>query len=757
MFANSQRQPLVNHLRVVGLVASEMGRIAGLPQETLGQIECAGYGHDLGKGVSWFQDYLVKGTDEETAGGIDKPRHHEVSWAYLASKLPLYDENKRILHAIYWHHARPINERGESFEERDAIMAEVGEADRLRLDNLFAQFKWATGCRIGDPSEDDQPVPPLFMPDGDCQKKSNAEILAIRTCLISADRLVSSLSPETFGKLISGELSPGQLVESQMIRMPECSVALPTGYDSIRFNKQMECAHLAARYQTTLIKAPAGFGKTMVGLLWGIGLGQRMIWVCPRNVVADAVYKNALTEVKALGVPLSLELHLTGRQQENHGNSPEFTSDIIVTNIDTILNPMVDNRTASRLFTVLSAAVVLDEFHEFAGGHPLFAAFVTFMRARNRLCQGVKTLLLSATPMCLEKLWDTTDHQTMIIPNANSHLSPAHAGKYRIRLVDGKPLSISPGTLTVFNSVAMAQQAYKGGGYAYIAHGRYTDEDRGRIMEGIYNDFGKGGQGVREGQNAVSALLIQAAMDVSFLHLQESVCSPEFTLQRIGRCDRWGTFQHDQPSVELFVETSRNEAGAIQIVYDRKLHQAWISDLKKFLDGEKQLDLKALYGLYNDFYSRHSQEVFDYLKRCYREGLDYLKDYYPIQLKLHPAPPAERVSGGRTLRNPFGSYFFTVKRTDGGWLNPEQVLDEGLELKRRFEKGENERDLCDPSRMRPYVQAAYKAGFLKFRRYLKRETIPDSTKRWFRLARSSETPLPDFTREYDPEIGLFEK
>jgi hypothetical protein len=289
----------------------------------------------------------------------------------------------------------------------------------------------------------------------------------------------------------------------------------------------------------------------------------------------------------------------------------------------------------------------------------------------------------------------------------------------------------------------------------HIIHSRFTDADRQRIMEAIFSGFGKGGNGVAEGRRVVSALVIQAAMDVSFSNLYESLCSPEFTLQRIGRCDRWGNLQSCQPQIHIMKVSDPNEDAAIRTVYDPELRKLWLAHLTSSLAGSEQITLDSLYRIYNSFYERHQKDVKDYLKRKYLEGLDSLRDYCPVKIKSKTGKD-EKTKGGRNLRNPFGSYFFSVRTEKGDWLGPDDVMDEGPELKTRFKKTEVLKKLCDASVIF-HLKGLYQAGFFRYRRYLKRQRPPASLDHWFRLARSAETPLPDFNRRYSREIGLYPK
>ena len=52
-----------------------------------------------------------------------------------------------------------------------------------------------------------------------------------------------------------------------------------------------------------------------------------------------------------------------------------------------------------------STCIIFDEYHEFVSDAPIFAGFIKQMRIRNNMING-KTLLLSATPVKLENMWD---------------------------------------------------------------------------------------------------------------------------------------------------------------------------------------------------------------------------------------------------------------------------------------------------------------------------------------------------------------
>jgi hypothetical protein len=174
------------------------------------------------------------------------------------------------------------------------------------------------------------------------------------------------------------------------------------------------------------------------------------------------------------------------------------------------------------------------------------------------------------------------------------------------------------------------------------------------------------------------------------------------------------------------------------------------------------VNLVEIYGIYNDFYRDHQEDIRSYIMLCYKSGIQQLTEYSPIKLRgfvpLEDTPNNERGRSKKSLRNPSMSYFFTVRiKGSQDWIKPEDIMDESIELRRRFEKGENEKGLLNSTRMQHMLKAVVKCGYPRFRRYTRgKKLVPDSTKRWFNLARNPETPLPDFTREYDSKLGLLE-
>jgi CRISPR-associated endonuclease Cas3-HD len=783
MLSNNKGHDLLQHLKATANVAKAMALKLGLSSELINKIYASALLHDIGKAVPSFQRYMnqCRGTEllivddsfQDPIGTLF-PLHNEIGWAFLSQKM----SDKNILNSVYWHHARPVHSVGNrksTYDMADDILEELNDADKRALENLWVELHPMISCPIGNPMTGTIEVPDLFEKEsGSFNRNDNAEFMLVRACLISADRHVSSLSyieglsmddtlaMEEVTNLLSGEGIQGIPVK-------------PPHYEQGRYDLQEGVVNSVGNSKTTIIKAPAGLGKTLIGILWAKMRGGRVIWVCPRNAVADAVYENIVREVEVLGLSCNVELYLTGKclKKTNIGyERPEFSSDIVVTNIDAVLSPMVNNRVAGRLFSVFGSHIVLDEFHEFVSDAPLFAAFVTYMRARHRLSSNCKTLLLSATPSLVQCLWDTTEMPTLLLPNAESHYPPQHTGTYQVEFTEEFPSMATPGSLLVCNSVSEAQNNYRIGGYRHIIHHRYTEEDRKRIQDTLYNSFGKNKEGVSRGESLSAALVVQAAMDISFSSLFDSVCSPESSLQRIGRTDRWGTFQNLSPRITFMsMIHEKTERGAINTVYNGVLQTKWYDFLKLELNGISSVSLSRLYEAYNKFYQLNGGDVKEYLREQYKVGMNGPKrgmefvglvGFAPTKV-LNPDP--DRKSSNKNLRCPDGSYFYTVEFVGrpNEWLPPDEdgnpPLSEGHELYDLYSgKGELTAGLLTSGTMLTRLKGLVNSGFSAWTKHSKgKARIPDNLKDWFKRARNPETPLPDFSRRYDVHLGVVKK
>ena len=218
MKANSKGQDLVEHLKAVSNIAVGMGKKLGISEKKdykefclSEQILLAGLLHDIGKAIASTQAFyssdLENFSDEDETIGEgnqyrdkDFPLHHEISWAYLINKLGESDNTDLFLSAIYWHHAQPINDKYKELSESEEILEFLSDKDKESLDDLYNSLKIQLKPTQYSRSKT---VPSLFVRDVTSRSSLNAQALVVRSCLISADRYVSALSPSEVNRIVN--------------------------------------------------------------------------------------------------------------------------------------------------------------------------------------------------------------------------------------------------------------------------------------------------------------------------------------------------------------------------------------------------------------------------------------------------------------------------------------------------------------------------------------------------------------------------
>jgi CRISPR-associated endonuclease Cas3-HD len=650
ILAKSVGVDLLNHSNNVSKFAVEIAKqsLLEVDDALIEGIRLGGLLHDIGKCTVGFQKKLNKTSDEDNLEYKLPYRHNEVGWAFINQYLDIDRATlNTVLDVIYWHHGIS-NEMGSYFDTDIKISNE--DNDRM-LEYLKSVVD---NSSITKKPFKSKIAPSYFLLD-DTSDEINTIRTFARTCIISADRLVSSLE-------ISGSFNPTDseitsiildINSREKINIDNCIYS-----NTPRFELQKLISTQTEK--TTIIKAPAGFGKTLLGLLWSANRNKKLIWVCPRNMVAESVYKIVLEELVNLGIDsLSVELYLTNQVISHNKNFTQpFSSDVIITNIDSYLSPSVDNRNAGRLFSIINSDVIFDEFHELVSDAPLFACFVNLMCVRHRLTNG-NTLLLSATPMNMHSLWDSVILKTKVLPNEDEHFPAPHDIPYKINTANSFEIKDkTANNLIIFNTISNAQREKSNLGTELLIHSGFIEGDREKILNKIYDNYGKNKGCELNKPSLVGTHIIQASLDISCNNLYESVFSPEATLQRSGRCNRFGTYETES-SINIINLSDKGENKIRELLYLRDLCGMWFEHMSGY--NGQSINLNKLYEIYNEFNVKFSEQLHRYLVGKHNEGLRSLKKIYPVKFYEKKNNKDIKTAGSNKLRSSTSEIFVICK------------------------------------------------------------------------------------------------
>ena len=646
IFAKSNGTTLSDHSELVAKVAVAIMVKSGVNDpELIETTRLAGLLHDIGKCTSQFQKKLGKIEDDNIESRL-KFRHNEVGWAFLSKYLSFNRNiNPFILDAVYWHHGI-TNNMCEFMDTQ--ILDKVLKSDIDKMLDFLRRNVDESNIKTS-PSLPRKT--PTFYSTGDDAREINMKNTLIRACIISADRIVSKVDKLTLtDSEISDLISPVKLAQPLDTRYHKY-------YGNERFVIQESIVEQIGK--TTIIKAPAGFGKTILGILWMISKGERICWVCPRNIIAESVFETIKEELDSFGFShISLELYLSGEVVKNTHPTDGFNSDIIITNIDNYLAPSVDSRNADKLHQILNVNTIFDEWDELVTDSALFACFINLMNVRNNLTNA-NSLLLSATPLPIAHLWDTIDNHTTTLPSNTLHYAAAHPYPFRLNIVnDFSNVKDNNNTLVLMNSIRNSQINKPNN--SFLFHSSFTNTDRKVITQKLHELYGKKKERTLGAENLIATLVVQASLDISFYHVFESVMSHQATFQRLGRHNRFGDyFMFDEPTFNICNLNDKSENKVRDIFFSKNLSNLWFEHISKY--GGKLMTLDQAYNIYNKFTITHQNTLTDFVSQKYITSLMSLSNIHPIKFYTTKSKTGVLTAGGNKLRGSTNDIFVTAK------------------------------------------------------------------------------------------------
>ncbi len=695
IYANTKKQPLDQHLFAVGVVAKAIMTEFSSESQLHNAAQMAGFWHDIGKLEEHFQDWLNKELRKknlnlelpENGFHIEKcsfswekyPTHNEVSaliYEILADDSVFgKEEKKAIKHAIYWHHAKPFrkddvvnleqindklqnNNLKELIENSKSIFVSINKLIENYFDEKSISIKGPTNYD-NEIEDKDLPKYKTYKTFGNIEKyqkqiSKNAKENLIRTSVITADRLVSSLSCEELQNYIDNKELAG-FAKKQLIQDRGLNQHIKTCFDgfedkypnSERNEQQAKVAKDLADEEKDIavLNGPAGCGKTKIALEWALNTSAKQIlWICPRVAICQSLFKDLSSDEYLPNALIEIhtgEFKYTNKQQTDQEKEDfklktqeHFKGDIVLTTIDQIINGITTHRNISNLTLFMNSTIVFDEFHEYspmAGFNILFAELIKCKKIQQNEEIQPNTLLVSATPnyYFVKEFLGINEDDIEGIASFNDKKYQIEFVNYDESLEDeNNPLyqKMAKNSFVISNTATTAQKSFiknQEGENSLLTHSKFTPQDRKEIFDKVISSFEKNGN--HQFDIVRSGPIIQAALNISCQNMISEMAPAENILQRLGRLNRFAEFEVATLTIALTDNISGGRLKGVAYSLNRDFQwqstKIWIDFLQNKIENAKTTTITDLYEWYQEFYKTDS-----YLKIIEDDFITLLSD-----------------------------------------------------------------------------------------------------------------------------------
>ncbi|MCQ2210077.1 MAG: CRISPR-associated endonuclease Cas3'' [Paludibacteraceae bacterium] len=663
---------LKDHSTDVANKSYDLAKSLNCNEEICNASRLAGMFHDIGKSISRIQSYY----NGSPSSNIPHPYHNEIGWLWLqkhkdevvelikkfnAVPIDLNESNRKIADeyifqiissCVYYSHAKRLNvvenkktikndinvaEKHYMLQNNDgeisSFMKDLFNVDFNKIQSLNNKepkliverdvygldFGYVTLPKAGSNT-------PIFRYEKIAY--ANAILLLIRALLIESDHIVSSNNSED----IIYDIIEKNEMPSEWLKGDDETIKI----NKRRFNECFDAVKTTQENNTySVVNMTAGGGKTSVGYHLGLRSNKKTIFLCSRKEVAKSIYDELKDLERLFGTNEGIELvYETKRQNSTKEGDCRFC----VGTIDTFIGTCVNGRnmgnniedSSVRMFNLFNSNLVFDEYHELMDDTSLFTLFIHLMSARaNIIKNDTFTLLLSATPVYINSLvFGVGNEFASYYPSKYNHCSPQHNKTYHSSCVK----CVSPiynNCFGIFNAIETSQ-LYFVDGKNICVNNNLLYVDKFNAINRLIQHNGK------YGTNPISVTaspLIQASMNISCERLVESVSNPWNTIQRIGRCNRYGKLN------DAYIEHYISEEGSPESLLHpfvkindtmKNIIRNWRNYLNTSVGTTgKNLVLSNYYEMFMLFYRTNSTLIESHIEYCYKEGLNNLEIFFP--------------------------------------------------------------------------------------------------------------------------------
>ena len=783
-------------VNIIATACSELLDINKVKEELPGVVEESLYSgglHDIGKLTDTLQKYYsgkLKGKNEESTDedGSDPIlskstvyRHNILGWAFLRNCTTIARSNDSIHSGILFHHVVPGGEKYgvpyqiiSSLSEKDYNV--ICEAFKFVCNYLYETFgvDGINGVKVEltDAQNtintiDNECIYPLMIKqlNGKTGSSIKDELdkfsrnFIVRSMTIFGDRLASSMVGDS-DRFASNDV---ELIKEEIYRLTNFSSSFSfmtpdflesVGYDRSRVDKQFEYARKLITCKNSILQANAGFGKTLLGVIYSVLLGKKTIWVVPTNDPAHSTYLSINKEFEKMGMEKYISTALYYSGDYVYGDED---ADILVTNIDTFLGYMIKNNVASKLATLFSSTIIFDEFHELINStKPLFAAFIGTVYTLMRYTKA-NVLCMSATAHRLDEyFWNTRQEENYI-----QYIKADIYGKDTpIRLFFRKYNGVKDLVIGEKDSIVVAETrndcisygvCNEDIGYTYM-HALFPDTWRGEKLEKMLEKYGKHST-IASRTPMIGTTILGYAVDITTSNMYDFSTSPDTTIQRNGRTGRFGLEGSEVLTYNFCVDMSKASHNIIKNTFNWDLYLKWCDVMEN--NSGKTLTREEFYKLYDSFIEEHKKEYRDMLTRKFNKSSICLKDMKPYRtFKVKDESNKALPLGCLTYRGN-NSSIYVVARTEEGTISEPIIVDKQRIIDKDNEFGPEARK----AQFKHFANCIGKDNLKHFyglsdceHRAKKSNKGFDEIK--FDIARHRNTPLLLTKARFSPNVGL---
>lgn len=350
------------------------------------------------------------------------------------------------------------------------------------------------------------------------------------------------------------------------------------------------------RNKNVVVIAPTGSGKTEAALLWLNG--EKGFYTLPLKVSSNAIHERIKIKYKFENTALlhsdSMGMYIRESKGDfeagykNYEQAKLLSYPLTVCTVDQLFK-FVYKALGTEIFaaTLKYSKVIIDEIQSYS---PNIVAALLYGLSEIK-CMGGKFAIITATfPPVLKyfmekcKLIEKSDYlYADFSDNADS-------ARHRIRIVDGyfdvdalAEDSFNKKVLVICNTVSKAQKLYeelKGKcDNAGLLHSRFIRKHR-NILEHDIMEFSGDDEAVGIW---ITTQIVEASLDIDFDVLYTEMCTADSLLQRMGRCNRAGKKDTEEPNIIIF-KSGRVSKGKVDGIYDKDIYARSVDCLEKYED-----------------------------------------------------------------------------------------------------------------------------------------------------------------------------